>query len=73
MEAARTCKQRGVRIIASAHGDLRKLLKNKQLRSLVGGVERVPGTTAPHKQRRLAEWGMLFVVVLFTPAAVVND
>lgn len=29
--AAQTCKQRGVRIIASAHGDLRKLVKNKQV------------------------------------------
>ena len=28
VEAARTCKQRGVRMIASAHGDLRKLIKN---------------------------------------------
>jgi stage III sporulation protein SpoIIIAA len=41
VEAARTCKQRGVRMIASAHGDLRKLVKNKQLRSLVGGVQSV--------------------------------
>lgn len=41
VEAARTCKQRGVRIIASAHGDLRKLIKNKQLRGLIGGVESV--------------------------------
>jgi stage III sporulation protein SpoIIIAA len=41
VEAARTVKQRGVRIIASAHGDLRKLLKNKQLRGLIGGVELV--------------------------------
>uniref|UniRef100_A0A7S4RVG8 AAA+ ATPase domain-containing protein n=1 Tax=Ditylum brightwellii TaxID=49249 RepID=A0A7S4RVG8_9STRA len=41
VEAARTVKQRGVRIIASAHGDLRKLLKNKELRGLVGGVETV--------------------------------
>ena len=41
VEAARTCKQRGVRMIASAHGDLRKLVKNKQIRSLVGGVESV--------------------------------
>ena len=41
VEAARTCKTRGVRMIASAHGDLRKLLKNKQLRGLVGGVEAV--------------------------------
>jgi hypothetical protein len=41
VEAARTCKTRGVRMVASAHGDLRKLLKNKQLRGLVGGVESV--------------------------------
>eukprot|EP00729_Bicosta_minor_P016053 gene16053-26374_t len=41
VEAARTCKQRGVRMIASAHGDLRKLIKNKQLRGLIGGVESV--------------------------------
>ena len=41
VQAARTVKQRGVRMIASAHGDLRKLLKNKDLRGLVGGVESV--------------------------------
>lgn len=41
VQAARTVKQRGVRMIASAHGDLRKLLKNKDLRGLVGGVELV--------------------------------
>ena len=39
VEAARTCKMRGVRMIASAHGDLRKLIKNKQLKGLVGGIE----------------------------------
>ena len=39
VEAARTVKQRGVRMIASAHGDLRKLLKNKDLRGLLGGIE----------------------------------
>jgi stage III sporulation protein SpoIIIAA len=41
VEAAQTCKQRGVRMIASAHGDLRSLIKNPKLRGLVGGVERV--------------------------------
>ncbi|KAG7338537.1 single-stranded nucleic acid binding R3H domain containing protein [Nitzschia inconspicua] len=41
VEAARTCKQRGVRLIASAHGDLRKLVKNPKIRGLVGGVETV--------------------------------
>ena len=39
VEAARTCKMRGVRMMASAHGDLRKLIKNKQLKGLVGGIE----------------------------------
>ena len=41
VEAARTCKNRGVRLIASAHGDLRGLVKNPKLRGLVGGVEQV--------------------------------
>ena len=41
VEAARTCKNRGVRLIASAHGDLRSLIKNPRLRGLVGGVEKV--------------------------------
>mmetsp|Transcript_30479 Transcript_30479/g.46678 ORF Transcript_30479/g.46678 Transcript_30479/m.46678 type:complete len:1009 (-) Transcript_30479:399-3425(-) len=41
VESARTCKQRGVRLVASAHGDLRKLIKNPRLRGLVGGVETV--------------------------------
>jgi stage III sporulation protein SpoIIIAA len=50
VEAARTCKMRGVRIIASAHGDLRKLIKNKQLRGLVGGVEAVTLGDAAAKQ-----------------------
>ena len=41
VEAARTCRNRGVRLIASAHGDLRKLVKNPKLRGLIGGVETV--------------------------------
>lgn len=41
VDAVRTCKQRGVRMIASTRGDLRKLLKNQQLQSLVGSVESV--------------------------------
>jgi len=41
VQAARTVKQRGVRIISSAHGDLRRLVKNAELRGLVGGVESV--------------------------------
>jgi stage III sporulation protein SpoIIIAA len=41
VEAALTCKQRGVRLIASAHGDFRKLMKNPKLRGLIGGVETI--------------------------------
>jgi len=39
--AAQTSKNRGVRMIASAHGDMRSLLKNKDIRGLVGGLETV--------------------------------
>lgn len=39
--AARTVKQRGVRMIASAHGDLRSLISNRELNGLVGGSETV--------------------------------
>ena len=41
VEAACTCKQRGVRMIASAHGDIRKLVKNPKLKGLIGGIETV--------------------------------
>jgi stage III sporulation protein SpoIIIAA len=41
VKAADTVKQRGVRMIASAHGDLRTLLKNGELNRLVGGLETV--------------------------------
>ena len=41
VEAARTVKRRGVRMIASAHGTLRDLVKNRELRGLVGGLETV--------------------------------
>mmetsp|Transcript_4234 Transcript_4234/g.4652 ORF Transcript_4234/g.4652 Transcript_4234/m.4652 type:complete len:672 (-) Transcript_4234:267-2282(-) len=39
--AAHTVKQRGVRMIASAHGDLRGLVKNREIRGLIGGLEKV--------------------------------
>ena len=41
VEAARTCKSQGVRLVASAHGDLRKLIKNPKISGFVGGVESV--------------------------------
>lgn len=39
--AAGTVRQRGPRLITSAHGDLRSLIKNQALRGLVGGVQTV--------------------------------
>lgn len=41
VDAARTVKQRGVRLVASAHGDLTGLVKNHVLNGLVGGVESI--------------------------------
>ena len=41
VSAAQTSKNRGVRMIASAHGDMKCLLKNKDIRGLVGGLETV--------------------------------
>lgn len=40
VEVARTCKNRGVRLVASAHCDLRKLIKNPII-SLFGGVQSI--------------------------------
>jgi len=39
VRAALTCKERGVRIIASAHGNLPGLVRNSTLCDLIGGVE----------------------------------
>ena len=49
-----TVKERGVWCIASAHGDLRSLVRNKQLNGLVGGVETVTlgDGQARHEQRK---------------------
>ena len=41
VRAAQTSKDRGVRMIASAHGDLRKLVNNVELKGLIGGTESV--------------------------------
>jgi len=41
VQAALTCKERGVRIIASAHGGLVGLVRNSELSGLVGGVDSV--------------------------------
>eukprot|EP00977_Amphora_coffeiformis_P030132 scaffold44883_cov160-Amphora_coffeaeformis.AAC.1 len=39
VRAALTCKERGVRIIASAHGNLSGLVRNASLCDLIGGVD----------------------------------
>lgn len=39
--AASTVRQRGPRLIASAHGDFRALIKNPDLKGLVGGSQQV--------------------------------
>jgi stage III sporulation protein SpoIIIAA len=41
VEAMQTVKERGVRCIASAHGNLSGLLASKQLHGLIRGVETV--------------------------------
>lgn len=41
VNAARTTRQRGVRIVASAHGDIHSLLRNPELKGLLGGTETV--------------------------------
>ncbi|TMW64090.1 hypothetical protein Poli38472_014207 [Pythium oligandrum] len=41
VNSAGTVKQRGPRIIASAHGDFRSLIKNQDLKGLIGGVQNV--------------------------------
>ena len=59
VDAARTVKQRGVRIIASAHGNLRTLIKNREIRGLIGGIETVTlgDAAAKEESRRKGESG----------------
>lgn len=57
VKAARTCKQRGVRLLASAHGDLRKLLKNGELNGLLGGIESIVMGDAMAKEEAMKRGG----------------
>jgi len=41
VKATKTVKERGVRCIGSAHGNLRSLVENAELNGLIGGVEEV--------------------------------
>lgn len=54
VDAARTVKQRGVRIVASAHGSFRSMMKNKQLKGLLGGFEQVIKTGGVPKTERVS-------------------
>ena len=46
VQAALTCKNRGVCMVASAHGNLHTLIENPPLSGLLGGIERVIVTDA---------------------------
>jgi stage III sporulation protein SpoIIIAA len=48
VEASKTVKQRGVRLVGSAHGDLRTLVKNAQLR---GALEMGGGGVGGHEEQ----------------------
>lgn len=50
VQAALTCKERGVRIIASAHGTLPGLVRNSELSDLVGGFKAVTVSDAAARQ-----------------------
>lgn len=57
VDAARTVKERGVRILGSAHGNLRSLVKNAMLNQMVGGVENVTVGDAEARRRQGATGG----------------
>ncbi|TMW61539.1 hypothetical protein Poli38472_012730 [Pythium oligandrum] len=49
--AAGTVRQRGPRLIASAHGDFRSLIRNSDLKGLIGGVQSVTVGDAEAKKK----------------------
>jgi len=58
VQAALTCKERGVRIMASAHGSLPGLVRNVELCELVGGVDVVTiGDTSAQKRAQTGQSG----------------
>lgn len=57
VEAVQTVKERGVRILGSAHGDLRGLVKNQLLNNLVGGSETVTVGDAEARKSQSAMGG----------------
>lgn len=69
VEAAQTSKNRGVRMIASAHGDLRSLIKNKDIRGLIGGLETVTLGDSEAKELQRKTGSKTFPKQLTTRAA----
>jgi stage III sporulation protein SpoIIIAA len=61
--AAGTIKNRGVRLVASAHGDLRGLVANAGLNGLIGGVQAVTIGDGLAKQRASAKTSKIEKVV----------
>lgn len=71
--AVQTVKERGVRILGSAHGDLRGLVKNSMLNSLVGGTETVTLGDAEARKRQSVLGGELSKVRTQRAGAPVFD
>ena len=58
VQAALTCKERGVRIMASAHGSLPGLVRNVELCELIGGVDVVTiGDRSAQKRAQTGQSG----------------
>ena len=66
VDAMQTVKERGVRVIASAHGNLRSLVANNKLCGLIGGVETVTvGDSKAYKdQSMLGQFSKVCVYIL---------
>lgn len=86
VQAALTSKQRGVRMIASAHGDLRSLVKNRDIVGLIGGLETVTlgdeeakaeakrkGHQQPNKQKTQRAGAPIFEIIVELHRGHQND
>ena len=56
--AARSISQRGVQLVATAHGgELTRLIKNPTLSDLIGGIQTCAACTPPSICARRGPWG----------------
>lgn len=60
VDAARTCKRRGVRLIAGAYGSLRELMHDKHLSELVGGID----STGKKKKTAVRSGAPIFDIIV---------